>query len=166
MIVKNVPMNMFIWKIEEHQEYKERLLSLISSMPDISYETVSKTDWTLEREYPRRYLQVFYQEILDGKNKYLDMQKDFYEAKGVEIANGWFQQYSDNSEHIWHRHGMANYTNVYFLELPDKEHRTEIENIEYDAEEGYLISFPAHILHRCKPSKKRKTVIAFNTNVV
>jgi hypothetical protein len=44
---------MFITKIEEHEEYKERLLNLISEMPDSSYETVTKTDWNLDADIPR-----------------------------------------------------------------------------------------------------------------
>lgn len=152
---------MFIMKIEEHNEYKERLLSLIDKMPDSTYQTVTKTDWNISKDYHREYLEVFYNEIL---LKYLKKQQNFHNANKMEITNGWYQQYENNSEHYWHRHTKANFTNVYFLELPNKENRTEIENVEYDAEEGYLITFPAHLLHRSKPSKDRKTIISFNSN--
>ena len=60
---------MFITKIEEHEEYKERLLSLIDEMPESSYETVTKTDWNVPQEIPREYLKLFYQEILYGKDQ-------------------------------------------------------------------------------------------------
>ena len=149
-------------KIEEHEEYKEKLLSLIDKMPDSSHETVTKTDWNLNPDIPREYLDVFYQEIL---GKYTEKQKEFYEAKALDISNGWFQQYTDNSYHVWHNHGRANFTNVYFLELLNKEHRTEIKDVEYDAEEGYLITFPAMLHHRCKiVLSGRKTIISFNSN--
>jgi len=158
---------MFITKIEEHKEYKERLLNLIDEMPESSYQTVARTDWNVPQEIPRDYLMLFYREILEGKNKYLDKQNEFFEGEGMNISNGWYQQYTNNSHHIWHRHGRANFTNVYFLELPNKEHRTEIEDVEYDAEEGYLITFPAMLRHRCKKvSSGRKTVISFNTSFV
>ena len=152
---------MFVMKIKEHSEYKERLLSLIDKMPDSTYDTVTKTDWNISKDYPREYLEVFYHEIL---YKYLEEQQDFHNTFKTDITNGWYQQYTDNSEHRWHRHTKANFTNVYFLELPDKENRTEIENVEYDAEEGDLITFPAYLRHRSKPSKGRKTVISFNSN--
>ena len=130
-------------------------------MPDSSYETVTRTDWNVDSNIPRPYWRMFYNEIL---NKYIERLNEFYEVDGFEIANSWYQQYSNDSEHIWHRHPEANFTNVYFLELPDKEHRTEIKDVEYDAEEGDLITFPAAMLHRSKPSKGRKTIISFNLN--
>ena len=161
-----VPAYIHITKIEEHQKYKEFLLYLITEAPGDTYETVTRTDWNIDGELPRRYLRVFYEEILDGKNKYLEKQQKFYQAEFFQITHGWYQQYEDNSEHLWHRHGSANFTNVYFLELPDKENRTEIKDVEYDAEEGYLITFPAQLLHRSKPSKGRKTIISFNSNFI
>ena len=176
MLVRPVLSSMFVTKIEEHEEYKERLLSLIDEMPESSYETVTRTDWNVSQDIPREYLKLFYQEILYGKNKYMEKQNKFYEVDELPLApntellrisNGWYQQYTNNSQHIWHRHGEVNFTNVYFLELPNKEHRTEIKDVEYDAEEGYLITFPAMLLHRCKKvSGGRKTVISFNTNFV
>ena len=167
MLVRPVLSSMFVTKIEEHEEYKERLLSLIDEMPESSYETVTRTDWNVSQDIPREYLKLFYQEILYRKNRYMEKQNEFYEADGLNISNGWYQQYTNNSKHIWHRHGEVNFTNVYFLELPNKEHRTEIKDVEYDAEEGYLITFPAMLLHRCKKvSGGRKTVISFNTNFV
>ena len=161
MLVRPILTSMFIMKIEEHEEYKERLLSLIDKMPDSSYGPITKTDWELDKDTPREYLDVFYQEIF---GKYTEKQMEFYKADSLDISNGWFQQYTDNSYHFWHNHARANFTNVYFLELPNKEHRTEIKDVEYDAEEGDLITFPAMLHHRSKPSDGRKTVISFNSN--
>ena len=37
--------------------------------------------------------------------------------------------------------------------------------IEYEAEEGQIVTFPGHVLHAAPKTKsKRKTVISFNTN--
>ena len=93
----------------------------------------------------------------------------FYKADDWNISNGWFQQYEKDSYHQWHNHEGANFTNVYFLELPDSKFKTKIkvgdEIIEYEAEEGDLISFPAYLLHTSeKNGDGRKTVIAFNSN--
>jgi hypothetical protein len=167
MEVKTVPLHMFITRIEEHGEYKERLLSLIDKMPESSYEGVTKTDWNLPKDTSREYLNVFYQEILCGKNKYIEEQTEFYKSSGLSTSNGWYQQYTVKSNHVWHRHGQANFTNVYFLELPNKDHVTEIKDVEYDAGEGYLITFPATMLHRCKVvSGGRKTIISFNSSLL
>lgn len=165
--MRTVPLTlrMFITRIEEHGEYKERLLSLIDKMPQSSYESIAKTDWGLSKDATREYLNVFYQEILNGKNKYMEKQGKYLESNTWDISNGWFQQYTDNSHHDWHTHGGANFANVYFLELPDRECRTEIKDVEYDAGEGYLITFPAMMQHRSRGfSDGRKTIISFNSN--
>ena len=165
MFVKSIPQYMFITQIEEHDEYRETLLSLIDKMPESSYEAITKTDWMLPKDSPREYLDMFYQEILGGKNKYMEHQGEFLKANTWDISNGWFQQYKDNSQHGWHNHGGANFTSVYFLELPDCEARTELKDVEYDAKEGYMITFPATMSHRSRGFPNgRKTIISFNSN--
>ena len=83
------------------------------------------------------------------------------------VQNIWYQQYNSNDEHDWHTHTGSHYTNIYFVELPDKDMKTEILDMaNIDVKEGDIISFPAFIFHRSKPNKsnKRKTVISFNTS--
>jgi hypothetical protein len=88
----------------------------------------------------------------------------------VNRDDAWFQQYSENSEHTWHNHSRTQFTNIYFLELPDTKYKTEIcglngKLIEYEAEEGEILTMPAFLLHRSKPNgSKRKTILSFNTN--
>jgi hypothetical protein len=92
-------------------------------------------------------------------------------CKSWLISNGWFQQYTNNDFHDWHLHNEVNYTNVYYLELPDKDEKTQIYNIldntiiDIDIKEGDLVTFPSHLIHRSKPlQSKRKTIISFNSD--
>ena len=74
--------------------------------------------------------------------------------------------------HKWHVHGRAHWSNVYFVELPNRDMKTQIFDIrkekliEYDVKEGDIISFPAMLCHSSPPnlSDERKTIIAFNTS--
>tara|TARA_X000001036_G_C20612242_1_gene779473 strand:- start:147 stop:671 length:525 start_codon:yes stop_codon:yes gene_type:complete len=88
----------------------------------------------------------------------------------VNRGDAWFKQYYQNAEHTWHNHSNAQFTNIYFLELPDEKYKTEIcglngKLIEYEATEGQILTIPAFLLHRSKPNgTKRKTIISWNTN--
>ena len=99
----------------------------------------------------------------------MDNLQVYYKAKRWKIINSWFQQYEKNSYHEYHNHPQSNFTNVYFMELPDTNFKTviKIENKEYEysVKEGQLITFPAHLLHTSKPNgNERKTVISFNSD--
>lgn len=156
-------------KIKEHNKIKEKLLSLINEIPKNSYGTISHTDWNLPKEYQRRYLNYFY-DILDP---YMNKIQELLNEKRWRIQNTWFQQYYKDSFHGWHRHAKANFTNIYYLELPKKTMVTKIKPIINSkktknilAEEGDLITLPASILHTSKKNNfnLRKTVISFNSD--
>ena len=131
------------------------------------------SDYHIHRDIPRPYLTYFYDNIvhehMNSTGTLLGL-----ETKGCdfswEIERTWFQQYYENADHFWHTHPRSNYTNVYFLELPDENYKTEILDgkgklIDYDAKEGDIITFPAGMQHRSAPnSTERKTVISFNSN--
>jgi ectoine hydroxylase-related dioxygenase (phytanoyl-CoA dioxygenase family) len=85
------------------------------------------------------------------------------------IDNMWFQQYKKNDKHSWHTHGLSNFSNVYFVELPLKSLATEILNVNnLNLKEGDLLTFPSHLYHRSPINKtnKRKTIISFNCDFV
>lgn len=162
--------NLFITKVEGHHEFKNKILDLIGEMPDASYEGVSKTDWNLPLDSTRNYLDFFYKHI--GRPVMYQLSV-FLGADNWKIHNGWFQQYNENSSHTWHNHIGTNFSNVYFLELPDVNDKTQIKYLrtnsltEYEVEEGDLLTFPAHLLHRSKPNLGgRKTVISFNSDFI
>jgi len=175
MKIKRIEAEIFILDVPEHNQYKDQLLKLIDEMPNQSFEWISKSDTGLPKSFKRKYLDLFYKKVIQSsRNKLINYFKSMTgNVNGTDwkISNGWFQQYGKDSYHQWHNHNGANWTNCYFLELPDSEYKTEIKNqdkiIEYDVKEGQLLSFPAHLLHRSKPNgDKRKTVIAFNSNFI
>jgi|TARA_B110000977_G_scaffold22847_1_gene27509 hypothetical protein len=87
-----------------------------------------------------------------------------------KVHNAWFQQYSESAEHSWHNHSDCQFTNIYYLELPDAGYKTEVVGldgnlIEYSAKEGDVVTIPSWMIHRSKPNgTEQKTVIAFNTS--
>jgi len=172
MIIKNLESFYFVNKIKEHKENKNKLLKLIEKIPVNNLvterENILHTDWNLPKEYKREYLDFFYNIISPYMN---EIMKKVYCLKW-SIGNGWFQQYKKDNEHHWHNHCGANYSNVYYLEMPNKDMKTEFYNIltkkiiTFNIQEGDLITFPAHILHRSKKIKnsQRKTIISFNSD--
>ena len=158
-----------ITKVKEHKEIKQNLLKLIEDMPSNKFEDISKTDWHLSKETPRKYLDTFY----DIVNPYMFEMTKKMKSKDWVIDNGWFQQYNHNDKHDWHCHTHSNFSNVYYLELPGKKIKTEffdiLKNKTIDSksvEEGDIITFPASLLHRSpkNTTMKRKTIISFNSN--
>ena len=57
----------------------------------------------------------------------MDNLQVYYKSKSWRITNAWFQQYEKNSYHEYHNHTQTNFTNVYFLELPDTNFKTIIK---------------------------------------
>jgi hypothetical protein len=166
MKVKQIPCNMFICDVPKHKEHKKKLLNLIKEMPDNTYGPISKTDWNIEANFKRKYLDYFYSNVI---RPVMNKQQKYLKARDWRIPNGWFQQYNKKSYHNWHVHEGANYTNVYFLELDSSDQATKIKTgrnkiIEHKAEEGQVVTFPGCLLHKSEEVlKKRKTIISFNS---
>ena len=166
MDIKELKTEFITFEVPEHSNHKPILLDLINKMPANPYKDVSKTDWNLPKDFKRKYLDYFYFKIAPNM---MAQQQKYFKAKKWEITNGWFQQYEAKSSHDYHTHPDVNFTNVYFLELPDSQFKTLIKVGEkeyaYDVKEGQIITFPAHLLHTSTQNGDfRKTVIAFNTN--
>jgi len=172
MIVKKLESFYIINKIIEHKQFKNKLLKLINDMPKSNFEStrenITHTDWNLPKDTKRDYLELFYDIITPYMNSIM---KQMYCSKW-RINNGWFQQYTENNEHKWHNHCGTNFSNVYYLEMPEKYMKTEFYNIitkkiyTFNLQEGDLLTFPAYILHRSKKIKNshRKTIISFNSD--
>jgi hypothetical protein len=168
MKIKKIESYYIITKIKEHNQFKNTLLSLIDKMPLSKHDDISKTDWNLPSDFKREYLELFFKII----NPYMTEMSIFLKEPKWYIYNGWYQQYTKNDFHKWHRHNRCNFTNVYYLEMPDKRMNTKLkvgkkENkiISIDAREGDLVTFPANILHTSiKINNKRKTIISFNSD--
>ena len=86
------------------------------------------------------------------------------------ITKIWFNQYSEGGEHDWHNHPGCQFTNCYYLELPDVEYSTDVIGTDgkickIHAIEGDVMTCPAWMKHRSKPNgPERKTIIAWNSN--
>lgn len=172
MIIKEIKSFYVVNQIKEHTKHKSKLLKLIKKIPSTNlqehtHSNVSHSDWFLDKTHKREYLEFFYKMIYPYMEEMLVPLK----CKTWDITNGWFQQYIKNDFHDWHVHNGVNYTNVYYLELPDIGEKTQIYNIldntvvDISVNEGDLITFPAYFIHRSKPlTNKRKTIISFNSN--
>tara|TARA_R100000742_G_C4205126_1_gene33099 strand:- start:94 stop:612 length:519 start_codon:yes stop_codon:yes gene_type:complete len=168
IICKKIEAYYFLTSIKEHSKTKKVLLSLINQIPKTQYEDVSHTDWNLPKDYVRPYLAPF----VDIIKPYMFKLTKKMKHKTWGIHNFWFQQYEKKGYHNWHTHGSTQFSNVYFLELPDKKYGTEFLNVvtnkkfKINVKEGDLLTFPSCMFHRSPKinSKKRKTIIAFNSS--
>jgi len=164
----------FIYDVDNHKEHKENILSLIDKLPVEGIKTehckIENTDWNLPSNIKREYLQYFYHEI--ARNLCMEFNKKF-NLKAYRIHNGWYQQYNKGEYHGWHTHAGCNFTNIYFLEMPEKEMVTEVLDmnnnpIEIKAKEGQILILPGFLHHRSKVNNfnSRKTIISFNSSFV
>lgn len=162
-----------IKKLDNHNEIKDKILQCISELPVISKNTnkdvISNSDWDLPREHKREYLDIFFGNIVP----YMHEMAEFLHCENWQIINAWFQQYNQSDKHEWHTHPDSNYTNVYYLELPDTRMKTQIFDVvdkklikDIEVQEGDILTFPAGMLHKSYPSEQnlRKTIISFNTS--
>lgn len=167
MQIKEFKSYYFINKIKEHTEIKTKLLNLINQIPENCFDNISHTDWNLPVEMKRAYVDLF-KKIVD---KYLLKINNSLEAKNYTVNNIWFQRYKKNNYHNWHNHMASNYTNIYYLELPEINKKTEFLDIftkkiiDVEVKEGDLLTFPAHVHHRSPviDSDNTKTIISFNS---
>ena len=90
---------------------------------------------------------------------------------GYSVMDIWYHQYAEGDTYGWHIHGLQ-YAGIYYLEFPKGCGRTEmcspysLKPQKIDAEEGDVIIFPAHLMHRALPNgKERKTAISFNLDI-
>ena len=171
MEVKHLNSFYIIHKLEKHNEVKDKLMNLIinNEADSTQYDGgfISRTDYHLDENHRRTYLPLFFDTI----ETILQKQADFFFAKEATVHHAWFQQYYMYDKHNWHTHGKCNFANIYYLELPDTNMKTQffdvlskkiIGNIEL--EEGDIITFPAYILHRSNTNTlERKTIISYNT---
>ena len=156
--------------VKNHEEHKKTLLKLIGDferLHDTKDYTNCSTDFNISQDIERDYLDYFHIHILDDVIESISKQLGLAPCEW-DVLMAWFQQYNQSNVHSWHNHAYTQFTNCYFLELPDASHKTEILDIngnilEYGAKEGDIITFPAWMKHRSKPHKgEQKTVIAFN----
>ena len=154
-----------------HNQLKDFLLESIDKIDVQSVNTniygdkITKTDFFSDQ--PSSYVNDLSIHLQDHFLKVLQIPK-------FVLNEVWFQQYCKSDTHSWHVHEHTHFTNVYFLELPDNEYKTEIRKfgttdlIDYTASEGDIVTFPGFLQHRSPvlESDKRKTIISFNISLV
>jgi hypothetical protein len=164
-------------KVENHNEIKQSLLELIESMGTHSIieqindiyngQKISNTDWHLSSSYNRTYFHLFN----NIATTHLLKVKEILQLKeNLNIANYWFQQYKKNDFHGYHNHGGCLYSNIYYVDLPEKNLQTTFKildkEFEINVEEGDILTFPSNYMH-CSKSNQfdyTKTIISFNVN--
>lgn len=163
-----------ITNFKYHNQIKDSLLNLINftnfqEVIDSGCETnISKADWHDAQNFKREWVQFLLQYLTEPV---LDIYKELgYD--GYTLHDIWFQQYQKNSGHGWHSHS-ANFTNVYYLEMPEESPKTQIVNpynqtdiIEVDVKEGDILVFPSFVIHRAPPNLEnaKKTIVSYNIN--
>ncbi len=175
MYKKHLDCCYLISKFKHHKQTKQCLLDLIDDAEFTSpkfLETevnISKCDWHNANFFKREWV-VYIKDFLfeDMLEMYKSLGYD-----GFSLQEIWFQQYLTGSEHGWHTHS-SNFTNVYYLELPETSSKTQIivpwdqkTIIEIDVKEGDILSFPSFVIHKGPKnlSEKKKTIISYNTNL-
>ena len=155
--------HIFVNNIADHKTHKKVLLDYINKEKN-KFDTISNTDWERNKDNNREWIHYFKDNILSQITQTLN---DSMNSLDLIVQNIWYQQYNSNDYHDWHNHTECQYTNVYYVELPDENMKTEILDVaNIEVKEGDIISFPAFMFHRSKPNKssQRKTVISFNTS--
>jgi len=163
-----------VQSIVEHNNYKDLLLEHINPNNkkwESNISSITNTDWSESFDLERPYVKIFIEMITKLPYKHLQKTDKNYH-KEIKIHNVWYNQYFKGDNHNWHTHGECQFTNIYFLELNDKKHSTEIydthsnETYNGNFNEGDLVSFPSFFPHRSETinNNERKTAIAFNTS--
>ena len=165
MEIQEIKTPVFKQSIKNNKIIKEKLLEWFEKEPIKSFGTdynVSKTDWEKSYDMSRPYVKFLMKEF----TPYINNIGEVLKAEKCSIFDMWYQQYYKNDSHSWHNHGVTNWANIYFIELPDETH-TEFKDFEVkDIKEGDLLTFPAYKFHRSPINKtnERKTIVSFNSN--
>lgn len=159
-----------ISKFQKHEELKETLLESLNISQSISYtdayDNISKTDWYIDADIVRPYLDILFEPLDQHMITVLEQLKH----NNFKYQTFWFQQYIRDNTHRWHQHRGTSWASVYYLELKENGPATIFktltgeEIIIPDVSEGDILTFPGFVWH-CSPINRtdsRKTVIAFN----
>ena len=166
-------MEQFFFKrsIKDHALVKDFLMPLIKKSPQLlinESQGYFSTDYVVSLELVREWYKIAYPIVAEHNQAF----KDHFNFTGIDITSIWFQDYPPNGYHVPHVHPSCHFTNVWYLNFPNKGATTKIvdpitkEDILIDVTEGDILTFPSFILHEAAPIAEEKTVISFNTNIV
>jgi|TARA_R100000388_G_C7242436_1_gene162489 hypothetical protein len=169
MIVQEIKCPFIKIKVRNHKKYKNKLLRLLKKTLNqkLQYPNslVSKSDWNLEDNSKKLYLKDFGEMLKPEYDKIFD----YFGCNKIDMQNIWFHIYQKDDKYAWHTHPRCNFTNIYFLDLPNKKEQTLIKDMhgkqyKFNVQEGDLITFPAFVKHKSPKTKSTKTVIVFNSS--
>ena len=163
-------------QLVDHKRIKDSLLNLIKTDPHLESinrvdeylsDKISKCDMDLCRDLNRSWVKKLIPNLGISLQKMLSS----LGYTGYSVMDIWYHQYAEGDTYGWHIHGLQ-YAGIYYLEFPKGCGRTEmcspysLKSRKIDAEEGDVIIFPAHLIHRALPNgKERKTAISFNLDI-
>ncbi len=157
---------LFINKLKNSDTINKELLKLIDNSDKYHFETkkenISYTDWNCSNKN-RTYFKFLVEHL---KPIMTSIANELY-SYDWNIDHYWFQQYYKNDYHSWHTHIKTQFTNIYYVELPELSMATEIyKHKKLTLKEGNLLTFPSWWYHRSivNNTDKRKTIISFNSN--
>jgi|TARA_Y100000022_G_scaffold132065_1_gene114574 hypothetical protein len=179
MIKHKIYQPIYHFKLEEHNQIKDRLIKLLTAETDKIQtsckdcndpDNMTMLDFEYSTDMSRKWVK-FFKPFWDSKVFELSKEVGFTEVDKVQI---WFQKYHKVGDgHGWHVHG-GNFTGVYYLEFGKKSPRTELVDpftrqiIKMNVKEGDLIFFPSHIYHRCPlvSDNNKKTIVSWNFSIL
>jgi len=170
----------YVFRVKNHRKIKEQILQYISyrqKTPTHDGCFISNTDW-INGAYPPlgdfHYIDILLQDNQQSLNEFY--KKKFVKTKQYQITNAWFNQYDSFSgaEHKPHIHPNSDITNIYYMELQNKNLITRIIHPKTKKViiprvcEGDILCFPGNIEHFSPQNftKTRKTILAFNTDII
>ena len=163
-----------IYRVPNFSEHKQNLINLIYKIPqnpmNVPGDKIFHQDYGLPKTMKREYAEYFQEYILNG---FAPKICQFFGSKGIEVTNLWFQIYKKGDYHDFHTHPNTNLTNVFYINLPNTEIKTELclpkdEKFSIDVNEGDILTFPGYYAHRSPVNifKEDKIIISFNMNTV
>ena len=151
------------YKCENFNNFKNDLIKLIYEDENgKSDKSIYKTDYFSKEK--GKWFNLFKDEVLEKFSIWF-LKK--HQTENFYCEHCWYQIYKENNFHETHTHRGTNFTNIFYLQLPNINSKTQIKDHNFSVEEGDLISFPAFIPHSSKInlSKKDKIIISFNSSV-
>lgn len=157
--------------INDHKTIKNSLMPLIKKSPQFTINEDQghfSTDYVVSLELTREWYKIAYPIVMEHNELF----RANYNFSGTDIKSIWFQHYPIGGFHVPHVHPNCHFTNIWYVDFPDKNATTIIidpiskEKIEIDISEGDILTFPSFILHDAPVVQKEKTVISFNVNIV
>ena len=167
----NIPSSLYSSDVIHHSIIKDDILDKIASMGKCSmiesnYQSISNTDWHLDKNTSRPYYDIV-EPIIIHHNEEI---RQLLGYSRIRVINYWYQQYERGDFHKWHNHPACVFSNVYYVSLSDNNPKTTFsylgEEFSIPVHEGMILTFPGYLIHKSgeNTTDDIKTVIAWNSD--